>query len=340
MLAGIEKAHQDQFEKQKTPLTPAELKQLNLTPPAGAVGFKDAFGNISFVQGEKPPDEVLTPAQVKASPLAAASGPGRVFVRGSDGKITTIDAPATETSFTKPTEQQKADFPGVIYMGSTGKPYFTPTPAAIIDQRGQSDAEKLIVKDLDLGYTGARQGAIPALIAANRMQQQLDKGIISGYGAAQPAVMGMAEIFAKMGLGDPTKVADTQKYMASALQEFLPLAKAMFPQRVTNTDLRLTELMSGTNPANTKAALQLAVDVAKQRANLMIQQHNENVDKYVTAFPNQANIGNYFRIDPSKLPVDVPPAARAPAAPAAPVLKPGGSYTWTPNGGFQEKAAP
>jgi hypothetical protein len=95
MLAGIEKQHQESFEKQKTPVTPAELQQLGLTPPPGAIGMKDAFGNISWVQGAAPQAHVLSPAEVTAAGLGDP-GPNNRWQQTPDGKYTKLEGMAPQ----------------------------------------------------------------------------------------------------------------------------------------------------------------------------------------------------------------------------------------------------
>jgi hypothetical protein len=176
----------------------------------------------------------------------------------------------------------------------------------LVDMRGQTDAEKNISKSLQDSYNNATQGAIPQLQTLNRMQGSINAGMVAGWGPLENVAENTAAILRKMGYGD-TSIENTQEYLANASQDYARLAKATFPQRITNADLFLSQKMSGSSPAQLAAALQNALDVQRENAMNVIKQHNQNVEKYETAFPDSRNIGEYYRIDPNNLPAPVAP---------------------------------
>ena len=190
-------------------------------------------------------------------------------------------------------------------------------PLVAIDQRGQSKAAELALTGIQKSYEGVGT-AVPQLTALNDMQRQINDphGIIHGWGNNQDAMMATATWLSNLGIGDPNKLSNTQEFMRDVANETVQIAKANFPQRVTNADLTMSKLVSGTDPSQQMQAIQMAIQMRRDLLMQQIDRHNDAVERYVKAFPDQANIRDLYHVDPSQL----PPAT----APTQPVRIPPG----------------
>lgn len=147
-------------------------------------------------------------------------------------------------------------------------------------------------------------GSLFLINNANQMQDRLNQGIISGWGSGQPAIQNFANIAATLGFGDPTKAANTQAFVDLATQDFISQARQFFPGgRITNADLNSAKIAAGLDPAQQQQVLQDMIKVARNRALSAIDQHNENVNRFATAYPNEGGTAKtMFSIGQDKIP--------------------------------------
>jgi hypothetical protein len=158
MLAGIEKSHQDQFEKTKTILSPQELAAIpGFTPKPGAIYQRDAFGNISVTEGAAQPKRAVSPQEIATLLPGFTPKPGVGYqIDPATNAISEVAGAAEPWHIMTPAEVKAerltdATVPGRVWarQGLTGKPEPIDAP----------DQEKVV------DITPAQQAKFPGAIA-------------------------------------------------------------------------------------------------------------------------------------------------------------------------------
>jgi hypothetical protein len=171
-----------------------------------------------------------------------------------------------------------------------------------------TQAAKSIGTNYDNIVSGS--GPVAMLQNANRLQARLNDpaGMITGWGSGQEGMTNFANIMANLGFGDPAKVANTQEFTNSAMNDVVTAARTMFPGgRITNADLSMAKISQGLDPAQQKAVLQEAVRIARERAISVISAHNDKVSRFDKKYPDQG-VGDLYTVKPEQIPRQMAPA--------------------------------
>ena len=214
--------------------------------------------------------------------------------------------PGSYAEFTK--AKDDGGFTGTYMEFLQKKAEMGKQPGTQVDVRTGETLSSGYAKNLQEGYnriTGPN-GALYLLDNANTMSDQLNKGIISGFGKGNDAVNAFYNLAVNLGFGDAKKLANTQEYVDSAAQDFIAQARIMFPgSRITNADLNSSKLASGLDPSQQERVLYDMVALARKRGVDAISQHNDTVQRFKSAYPQEGGTAEtMFTIKPEQIPAD------------------------------------
>jgi hypothetical protein len=182
---------------------------------------------------------------------------------------------------------------------------FGVAPSKPLIDMGQNKGNEQAIKDISTSASAINNGVIPTLNNLSQADAALKSGVFTGAGA--DVKLQVARVLQGIGLGPQPGTAggdiitNTQEFLRAATNDYAMRAHALFPQRTTNTDLNVSKMMAGLDNSQTMDALQDAIQVQRESAKAQIDRHNALVDRYVKAFPTDANVGDVYRVDTTGL---------------------------------------
>jgi hypothetical protein len=159
------------------------------------------------------------------------------------------------------------------------------------------------------------------LMALSNARQELDRpgGIISGFGANQR--LNWAKLGALFGL-DPKKIQNTESFQAEMKPMVLETVKGLGAGvGISNADREFAEKAVGSDKTLDEGTLRRLLDVTERAARFKLERHNQQVDNFIGATPQGAEMAPYASI----LKVPMPEVYQTPQRPQAGGQKP---FTW------------
>jgi hypothetical protein len=174
----------------------------------------------------------------------------------------------------------------------------------LVNISGEKKGLDLALTDAQKNYAAIRDGSIPLLQNINDMQDQLDKGVVTGWGPLQHTAEDANTLMYKLGLGGES-APGSANFRSMATRDYAQAAKATFlGGRITNADLQVAQKSQGLDPANPEESLRVMLKVQRAYQEMKIEQHNKDIDRLTSAEPEAGKIANIWRISPDMVPAN------------------------------------
>jgi hypothetical protein len=314
------------------------LNLLSATPPQGVPGMNTP---AQYLQGGQnapipappwatqrppgmPPGGMMMPGG-GAQPMAAPAAPGAAGAPGAPGApaapVDPIDAQINAATSRYQAMRSMALQAGIwnperakLYEDEANKMQelvneLTKQKAAAGIKTGEvatttsAEMAKKGMEGLETSYTNVMSPGGPMGLIRNidRMKADLPNAI-SGWGPFQKEMQDLGASLASINMASQGKVAAGQEFDALAAQETLALSKALVsPNRLNRQEFQSLK-DSNMSLAQQPRVAGYMLDLARARANQMIETHNESVSRYGDAYPNYKDAATTrFTVKPEQI---------------------------------------